>query len=286
MRLFSNRIKDIIVFVKTELSNLYSDNECRSLALMLLEHFAGISTAVSLASPEETINESELLNIYFAVKDLQKHKPVQYVLGRVTFCGLTIKVNKDVLIPRPETEELVSIIIKENQDGMLKIADLGCGSGCIALALKNMLPQSEVSGFDISEKALMIARENAVCLALDVRFLHADMLKENFSREKFDIIVSNPPYIRNLERKQMRKNVLLYEPKEALFVPNEHPLKFYEAIEKFSAQNLNSKGKIYLEINENLANETAFLFSTKKYKVRIIKDLFERSRFLAVENLT
>jgi release factor glutamine methyltransferase len=251
--------------------------------MMLLEHFAEFSPALILASPEEPINESDLLKINFAIKDLRNHKPIQYVLGQTMFCGLTLKLNENVLIPRPETEELVNIIVKENQGRTLRIIDLGCGSGCIALALKKMLPQSEITGFDISEKALAVAKENAVGLGVDIRFVWGDILNVDFSDEKFDIIVSNPPYIRESEKEEMQKNVILYEPNEALFVPNEQPLKFYEAIEKFSSQNLNSEGKIYLEINETLSNETAELFFQNFSNVRIMKDLFGKNRFVEVE---
>ncbi|MDR0789980.1 MAG: peptide chain release factor N(5)-glutamine methyltransferase [Bacteroidales bacterium] len=283
MRIVSNRLKDIIKFAKQELADIYTENECRSLALMLLEHYVQISPAVVLASPEATINESDLLKINFAIKDLRNHKPIQYILGQTTFCGLTLKVNEDVLIPRPETEELVGIIVKENQNRAVKIADLGCGSGCISLALAHLLPAAEVTGFDISEKAIEVARFNAAELGINVRFECKDILKADFTDEKFDIIVSNPPYVRELEKQQMKANVLNYEPHQALFVPNDNPLKFYQSIAAFSSKNLNSKGKIYLEINENLSNQTAFVFSQCSHKVEIMRDLFNRKRFLIVE---
>ncbi|MDR1725846.1 MAG: peptide chain release factor N(5)-glutamine methyltransferase [Bacteroidales bacterium] len=289
MRIQSNKLKDIITFTKDELKTIYSPNECRSLALILIEYYAHISVAEALSAPETTINESELLEINFAVKELKNHKPVQYILGQTTFCGITIKVNESVLIPRPETEELVNIIIEENNNFNGKIADLGCGSGCITLALAHFLPNSEVTGFDLSEKALSVAKENSVSLGennhLRVKFCKKDILTPNFTDETFDIIVSNPPYVREKEKTMMKKNVLCFEPQEALFVPNEDPLKFYRAIAKFAEKNLNSKGKIYLEINENFAKDTLNLFIFSNYKSKIIKDLFAKERFIYLEKL-
>ena len=284
MRIPSNKVKDIITFAKQELGEFYTENESRSLILRLLEHYADISPAVALCSCEQTINESDLLKINFAIKDLRNNRPVQYIIGQTTFCNLTLKVNEDVLIPRPETEELVSIIVKQNMNRRVRIADLCSGSGCISLALAHLLPASEVVGFEISEKAVEIARFNAAKLGVDVRFECKDILKQGFTDEKFDIVVSNPPYVREIEKEQMSKNVLDYEPHQALFVPNDDPLKFYEAIEIFSSQNLNLQGKIYLEISEYLSEETAFVFSQKGYKVDVMNDLFDRRRFLIIEN--
>jgi len=285
LKILSNRIRDIVFFVKQELKDIYEENESRTIALMLLEEYAHLSAVVSTSSPDTTINQSELLKINFAVKELKNHKPVQYIFGWTMFCGLRLKVNEHVLIPRPETEELTRLIIDDlSSEKHLRIADLCCGSGCMALALAFSLPSSRVTGFDISENALATARENAQNLKIDVRFLNADILKEGFSEEQFDIIVGNPPYIMEREKKTMKPNILLYEPKEALFVPDNDALMFYRAIEKFACLNLADKGRIYLELNENLSKETAEVFSSKrKYKTKEMKDLFNRDRFLFIQ---
>ncbi|MDR1005630.1 MAG: peptide chain release factor N(5)-glutamine methyltransferase [Bacteroidales bacterium] len=284
MNILSNRIKDIINFIKLELQCVYDERESQTLALILLEHFAQIPNAVALAEPNIRINQSDLLKINSAIKQLRNNRPIQYIVGYEMFCGLKISVSEDVLIPRPETEELTRTIIRHIGERTLQIADLGCGSGCISLALAHYLPQCEVLGFDISEKALAIADKNAVSLDNKARFADGDILKGGFANGIFDVVVSNPPYVRNSEKERMRHNVLDYEPSLALFVPDDDALKFYVAIERFCAEHMQC-GSIYLEINEGLGQQTLNIFSSEVYNGRIMKDLFDRDRFLYIEKL-
>ncbi|MCL2412850.1 MAG: peptide chain release factor N(5)-glutamine methyltransferase, partial [Bacteroidales bacterium] len=224
--------------------------------------------------------ESMMLKFSFAVKDLKKHKPIQYILGTCDFLDLSLHLTEDVLIPRPETEELVQKIAKENKNFTGKILDICTGSGCIALALKKQLPHALVQGFDNSENATVIAKENAKINQLGVDFFVADIF--NFSTEKrFDIIVSNPPYVLHSEKSQMKKNVLHYEPHEALFVDDKEPLVFYSAIVDFAKKRLNPDGKLYVEINEKFGREVAKLLKNQGFSsVKIDKDFLGKDRFV------
>ncbi|MDD4001441.1 MAG: peptide chain release factor N(5)-glutamine methyltransferase [Bacteroidales bacterium] len=281
MRIASNRIEDILKFALQELEGIYSINEIKQMTYSLITHFCNIPKASILANNKQTILESELLKLNFAIKDLKKEKPLQYIIGYTDFYNIRINLSHKVLIPRPETEELVDLIIKENRDRKgLKIADLGCGSGAIALALKKNIPECEVWAFDFDDNAINQTEENAKSLHLDIKIEKKDLLKENITNLFFDIIVSNPPYVMEKEKNLMRDNVLNYEPHQALFVKDDNPLIFYQAIEKLSQLNLNPKGKIYLEINENLANSTALLFN--KHNTKIVKDMFGKDRFIMV----
>lgn len=284
MKTRSNKIKDVKEYIFEELKNKYPKTEINALCSILFEEYTGMNSAHILAFEEEYINESELLDIVLATEQLKKEKPVQQILGKVEFCGLKIKVNENVLIPRPETEALCYRIIgKEKQKGLnanLKIMDLCCGSGCMALSLKKYLPNAEVYAMDISEKALELAKENSRSLNLDIKFLQGDLLKGFEVGENFDIIVSNPPYIMQKEKALMKKNVLEYEPSIALFVEDENPLVFYEKIAEFSGKHLSNQGRVYLEINENLSKQTFSLFSEKEYVGQIERDIFDKERYI------
>ncbi|MBQ9311825.1 MAG: peptide chain release factor N(5)-glutamine methyltransferase [Bacteroidales bacterium] len=284
MKTKSNRIGDIKKFIHNELKNKYSNEEIKSFTNILFSSFTNLSSAHITAFEQETINESELLKIYLAVEDLKKYKPIQYIIGKVEFLNIDIKVNENVLIPRPETEELCQYIIQENKDKEVKIVDLCSGSGCISLALAYNIKKSKVYGVDVSLKALELAKKNANNLKLNVIYRQNDILDEGFDiEEDFDIIVSNPPYVRELEKKQMSENVLNYEPHLALFVNDENPLIFYEKIVQFAQKRLKKGGKIYLEVNNFLASETIVLFSEKEYVRRIVKDIFDKDRFIFLE---
>lgn len=283
MKTKSNRIEDIIEYIYKELKNKYQDNEIKSFVNILFEHFAQLNSAHLMAFPQETINESSLLNIVLATQELKKHKPIQQIIGKVDFLNISLDVNENVLIPRPETEELCQTIIQENQEKNLDIIDLCSGSGCISLSLAKNIDKSKVLGVDISQEALSVARKNNENLGLDVQYMEANIL-ENFDIDKkFDIIVSNPPYVMNKEKELIKKNVLYYEPHLALFVEDENPLIFYKAIAEFAKKHLKSGGKIYLEINENLAQETLDIFTDVQYVKKIIKDLFGKDRFIFLE---
>ena len=283
MRIPSNKIQDIIRFAFQELEGIYPMEEIRQMTNILITHYSGFSLTTILAQPEKTVLESDLLKLNFAIKDLKHEKPLQYIIGETEFYGLRIKLNHKVLIPRPETEELVDIIIKENLNKKdLKIADLGCGSGAIALALKNNLKESKVWAYDIEDEAIEQTKENAKSLNLSIDIQKANILEEDFTEEKFDIIVSNPPYVMDKEKELMKPNVLNHEPHSALFVPNNDPLLFYKSIAEFAKTHLNENGKCYLEINEQLGKETSNLFTNGKTQIQ--KDLFGKDRFIIYRN--
>lgn len=284
MRIASNRIEDILKFALQELEGIYSEKEIKQMTYSLITHFCNIPKTSILANNQQAVLESELLKLNFAIKDLKKEKPLQYIMGYTDFYNIKINLNHKVLIPRPETEELVDMIIKENKERKdIKIADLGCGSGAIALALKNNIPYSEIWAFDIDDNAINQTKENAQSLNLDINIEKKDLLKDNFNDYNFDIIVSNPPYVMEKEKSLMRDNVLNHEPHQALFVKDENPLIFYQAIERIAQKNLKPKGKIYMEINESLSESTKNVF--KDYDTKIIKDLFGKYRFIRAEKL-
>ncbi|MBR7167975.1 MAG: peptide chain release factor N(5)-glutamine methyltransferase [Bacteroidales bacterium] len=282
MRIPSNKVCDIERFAYQELEGIYSRNEIRTLLQMLFEHFLGWSMAHFLISKNRTINQSDLLKFNFAIKDLRHGKPIQYIIGSTEFCDLTLSVSPHTLIPRPETAELVNLI-KDNakEHSPQHILDLCTGSGCIAIALSKALPSAKVFATDISAEALAVAKKNAECNHANVSFLVADILKEeNPSGERFDIIVSNPPYVRVMEKAMMHRNVLDYEPHLALFVPDDDPLMFYRHIAEFASKHQQTGDKLYLEINEALGNETATLLQKQGYCCIVHKDSFGKDRMI------
>lgn len=264
-----------------ELDSVYTNQEVGVMIHALIEEFCGLSKIKVLTEPDLTVSESELLKIHFAIKDLKRHKPLQYILGKTDFFDLNILLSHNVLIPRPETEELVSHIIEENKGKKdLRIADLGCGSGCIAIALAKHLKSSKVFAFDISDEALKQTEINAQHNEVAIEIIKADMGKELPLNEQFDIIVSNPPYVRESEKIQMRANVIDYEPHLALFVTDENPLIFYQNIASIASKSLKNNGKIYLEINESLSVETELIFKNLNYETEVIEDLFGKCRMV------
>jgi release factor glutamine methyltransferase len=282
MRIASNKLKDIIDFAYQELDLLYEKGEIRSMIYSLIEHFTEFDLTKILTYKDELkVSESELLKINFAIKDLKKEKPLQQIIGYTDFLDVRIDVNEHVLIPRVETEEIVQRVINENKGRKnLKIADICCGSGCIAIALKRAFPDANLYAYDISEEALKKSKENAEKNKEKIIFFKENVLESKEKNQEFDIIVSNPPYVRESEKAFMRNNVLLYEPALALFVSDKEPLIFYEHLLKFSNQNLAKNGKIYMEINENLAKETELLFKNFNYQTSVFKDLRGKDRLL------
>jgi release factor glutamine methyltransferase len=281
MRIPSNKVRDIVRFAHLELDSVYTNQEVGVMIHALLEEFCGLSKIKVLTEPDLTVSESELLKIHFAIKDLKRHKPLQYILGKTDFFDLNILLSHNVLIPRPETEELVSRIIEENKGKKdLRIADLGCGSGCIAIALAKHLKSSKVFAFDISDEALKQTEINAQHNEVAIEIIKADMGKELPLNEQFDIIVSNPPYVIESEKIQMRANVIDYEPHLALFVTDENPLIFYQNIASIASKSLKNNGKIYLEINESLSVETELIFKNLNYETEVIEDLFGKCRMV------
>lgn len=229
-----------------------------------------------LSASEEKKFEDALLR-------LLKHEPIQYIIGETEFFGLKFKVNKNVLIPRPETEELVDWILKDLKSSgkkELSILDIGTGSGCIAISLAKELPNARVSAMDISDGALQIASSNAKMNNVEIDFILQDILKTTELPEKYDLIVSNPPYVRELEKKEMQRNVLENEPEMALYVKDLEPLIFYQKITKLAETGLKQGGSLYFEINQYLGKETAEILSSSGFKSFSGKDIFGNDRML------
>lgn len=274
-----------------ELNEIYSESEIDILFFWLAEkNLEKPASMLKLALNEEWHEFEENRNRFlFQLMQLKTHKPFQYVLGETEFYGLKFFVNENVLIPRPETEELVEWIINDSRHTepveVQKIIDIGTGSGCIPITLKKHLPSSEISALDFSEKALAVAKNNSGFHQTKIEFIHSDFLKMDFSAlPKFDTIVSNPPYIADSERNSMDKNVLEFEPASALFVPDNNALIFYKRIVEFAQENLNPNGKIYIEINQNLAKETEELFQKNFNSVELKKDISGNYRMLKAFN--
>lgn len=275
-------IKDIKPYLTRELEGIYSEPEISALAGIITKTVLETSRLHSIAFPESPVYQKHINRISRICRELKKGIPLQYILGETNFYNCIIKINKETLIPRPETEELVDLIIKENRGFNGSILDIGTGSGCIAVALAINLPGSSVTGTDISEVALTVARENALINNTKVKFIRSDIFDQEFELfETAGIIVSNPPYIRESEKILMNRNVLDHEPGSALFVPDQSPLMFYEAILNLAKKILIPRGKIYFEINEAMGKPmTDLLISEKFSSVELIRDINGRDRII------
>jgi len=279
----SNKVSDVISFFREELKDIYPKEEIEQFIFLAFAEYLNFSRTDLITKANSTMSESDLLKFNFCVKDLKQQRPIQYILGSTEFYECKIKVNEHVLIPRPETEELVEWIEKENNKEQIRILDIGTGSGCIAIALKNVYLNVEVFALDVSERALEVAKKNAELNQLEINFICADIFKHS-STHSFDIIVSNPPYVRVSEKEKMSKNVLNYEPHLALFVNDDDALKFYKAIADFALKHLSPKGKLYFEINEALGNDVQNLLQEKGFKnVEVKKDLSKKERMVRGE---
>jgi release factor glutamine methyltransferase len=285
MKVRTNLLKDVKTHYHRELTGLYGKEEALSLLNLLIQHFFGLSRVDQALHNDFRLTETELLKFHFAVKELKKEKPVQYIVGETYFYGLPIKVNPSVLIPRPETEQLTELIIEKNKNrNGLRVLDIGTGSGCIALALKKFLPESKITALDISQQALETAKLNSEINGLSINFVQSDILdkKSMESMEIFDLIVSNPPYVTETDKNRMKKNVTDYEPSTALFVKNDDPLIFYHAIADFALQKLNDQGQLWFEINELFGNKIHQLLVKKGFRnINVRKDLFGKDRFVS-----
>ena len=289
MKVPSNLVKDIRNHYCEQLCSIYDKDEANAMILILLEHYFNINRVKMALEPQLRLSESEMLTFHFAVKDLLKNKPIQYIIGETEFCDLKFKVNENVLIPRPETSELVMKIVNSQRstaNSQQSILDIGTGSGCIAISLAKMISGSEVYALDISEKALEVAKENAVNNNVEVTFIHDDILSlKNKIDTKFDIIVSNPPYVRELEKAEMRDNVLNWEPHNALFVSDNNPLIFYRSILEFAKSHLKENGEIWFEINEFLGKEMTELCNEMGFsQVEVFNDFRGKERVLLVRS--
>ena len=235
-----------------------------------------------LLNKNQKLSQKEVSFFKNCLEKINKNIPVQYITGQVNFCNLLIKVNPNVLIPRPETEELVHLILNNhNQDSLKEILDIGTGSGCIIIALKKTLPNTNCTAIDISKEAIRTAKANAVLNKVEVDFITKDILDYKNEEKSWDMIVSNPPYIPISNKKHMHPNVVQNEPTQALFVENEEPLKYYQIISDFANNHLKKNGKIYFEIHEDFANDVVNLLSTKKhFKTTVHKDFQGKNRFV------
>ncbi|MBP5643091.1 MAG: peptide chain release factor N(5)-glutamine methyltransferase [Bacteroidales bacterium] len=281
-------VRDCRKYYASQLEKTYESDEANALIMILLKHYFNIDRMKIALEPDLRLSESELLTLHFAVKELLKNKPVQYIIGETEFCGMRFFVNENVLIPRPETEEMVQLLAVGNRPSTVKILDVGTGSGCIAISLAKLIPNSDVAAVDVSEKALEVARKNAEANGVNVHFVLDDILNPHVkthgrASQQFDIIVSNPPYVCESEKSEMRANVLEHEPFSALFVPDSDPLVFYRKILEFAQKTLKPDGTIWFEINERFGKETAELCHRMGFEnVEIIKDFRGRERILKV----
>ena len=270
--------REIIARIETPLTALYGEREARQIARIIVMELGGLCLTDLVAEPDKELGINELDRI---IGELAAGRPLQYVLGHTEFYGLDFQVREGVLIPRPETEELVRWIAESPAPDNPAVLDVGTGSGCIAVTLARLIPGARVTAVDISEKALSIARENARRLDAEVDFRQGDALGELFpgQREQFDLIVSNPPYIPRREKASMRVNVTGYEPAEALFVEDDDPLIFYRAIARNARRLLRPGGRLYFEIHENFADETLRMLTREGFPdTAVRRDLNDKNR--------
>ena len=282
------KLSQLKINFTTVLQGVYDKEEVHCFFYILCDFFLQYSRfEVSMAL--DTIVSAKNITVFEkALLRLKKQEPIQYILGTTEFYGLTFKVNKHTLIPRPETEELVDWVLSNlhDQDSVLDILDIGTGSGCIAISLAKNIPTARVSGLDISEKALEVAQENAVKNQVLVSFCKKDILETTALKNKYDVMVSNPPYVRQLEKKAMNANVLGFEPGVALFVPNEDPLLFYRKIAQLAMVSLQTRGWLYFEINEYLSKEMDVLLKEIGFaNIEIKKDFREVPRMIKCQKL-
>jgi len=286
-------LKELQHIFHIELDAIYGKHEVDSFFYLCTEHYLNVPRIQLTLEPGLAITKPETDTFFKVLEDLKQQKPIQYILGETEFFGLPFKVNKNVLIPRPETEELVDLIIRSVTslvvDKPVKILDIGTGSGCIAIALAKNLPNAKVYALDVSKEALKVAKQNAEINKVDINFIEASILDDTchlaFEAESnFDIIVSNPPYVRNLEKEEIKPNVLDNEPHLALFVEDGNPLLFYKAITNFAIKKLKDKGSLYFEINQYLGEETQQLLIDANFEaIELLKALNGNDRMLKGE---
>jgi len=270
-------------FIK-ELSPLYDAYEAESFFYLILEDKHKLRQIDLALNHELNFSEKDFIVWDSLLDDLKNEVPIQYLLGKTSFYGLDFEVNENVLIPRPETEELVEWIINENKGRSkeIKILDIGTGSGCIAISLAKNLPKAKVYAIDVSKKALDTAKRNAINNNVDVTFMLKDILELEILKSDYDIIVSNPPYVRNLEKAEIKKNVLDFEPHLALFVDDNDALIFYRKIAALAQKNLLENGQLYFEINQYLGKEMIDLLERMNFKnIELRKDIYDNDRMIS-----
>jgi release factor glutamine methyltransferase len=285
------RLKDIQDIFHKELDAIFGANEVTSFFNILISHYLKLNRIALVLEPDLIISKEEEQPLFEALSRLKQEEPIQYIIGETEFFGLPFKVNGYTLIPRPETEELVSFVLQNIKSQKLNsksinILDIGTGTGCIAISLAKNLPNAEVYALDVSVDALKIAKQNAELNNVEVNFIKADILNSStwnsiFENLEFDIIVSNPPYVRNLEKIEIKNNVLNHEPHLALFVDDNNPLQFYKAITEFTVNNLKEKGMLFFEINQYLGEEMIDLLEFYHFdKIELKQDIFGNNRMI------
>ncbi|HAS42483.1 MAG TPA: peptide chain release factor N(5)-glutamine methyltransferase [Microscillaceae bacterium] len=276
---------------RQQLQTIYAPEEAQTIVFWLLEHFLALNRTNVLINQTIEISQTQQQALNNALERLKKHEPIQYIVGYTEFYGLTFHVRPGVLIPRPETEELVEWVVQDYRDQVVNILDIGTGSGCIAISLAKNLAQSKVQALDVSSEALQVAQSNAVENKAKVQFIQEDILNPQtllqlIPDHSLDVVVSNPPYVTPAEKSQMQANVLDFEPDLALFIPQEQPLLFYKAIAQLATQKLKTYGRLYFEINEQFGNETKQMLEDLGFQDIIIrKDGFGKDRMVKASYL-
>ena len=271
----------VSTYIRQVLQDIYPSQELKSLTMMIWCDLLGMDALDIYLGKDINLSESKRYELENILQRLRKNEPIQYIRKMAIFLGRSFYVAPGVLIPRPETEELVELIAKENLNDAPRILDIGTGSGCIAISLSLIIPQAQVTAWDISEEALAVARRNNEVLDSAVSFEQKDVLAEMDSEQRFDIIVSNPPYVTESEKADMEPNVLDWEPGLALFVPDDDPLRFYRRIARLGCDLLLPGGKLYFEINQAYGRETAHILEMNQYRdVRVIRDIFGKDRIV------
>lgn len=275
-----NSIKGVYGYFQEKLGEQYEKREIENITQLLLQAVFGLSRQ-DIILADRKFSETELLQLRAIRKRLQQHEPIQHIIGEVDFYGLRLKVGPQALIPRPETEDLVDLVVKTVTAG--KFLDIGCGTGAIGLAIKNVLSNAEVDVMDVSEEALHLTAENASLNNLKVNFIQEDILSGSLNKN-YDVIVSNPPYIPNSDKAKMNSNVLNYEPALALFVDDESPLIFYERIARLAITNLNTNGFLFYEIHEDYGVEVQSLLQSIGFQdVVVLQDLQGKDRMVKAQ---
>ena len=283
-KLRDNLVSSFLDYLEKELSAIYEERERQQTIQWLFHDLKNWNRADLVMNKSARLSESEILTLHFNLKKLKQGEPIQYVVGKVDFFGLQLRVNPSVLIPRPETEELVKLIITENNLPGTSILDIGTGSGCIAIALKKLRPQWKVSALDVSVNTLNTAEQNARLNEVMIQFEKCDILHSYPLHGPFDIIVSNPPYVLDSDKSEMADQVLNHEPHQALFVPDADPLLFYRRILEIMPEVLKPEGKIYFEIHESKGNEMKQLVENFPVKnIHLHQDMQGKDRMLSIQ---
>lgn len=270
-----------IAYISDTLKAYYPDTEISAFTRIIINYITGLPYSIYLTDKDRPLTDNQQQDIEQIIGRLKKYEPIQYILEETEFYGLSFYVNRNVLIPRPETEELAELIIRENQERKVSVLDIGTGSGCIAIALAKNLKNTAVSAWDISFKAIDVAVLNSKRNSTDVSFRRVDVLSDYPAEKKFDIIVSNPPYVLESEKKDIQANVLDYEPHQALFVPDGKALMFYERIADIALDILNRPGLLYFEINQAKGADTVEMLEEKGFtNVTLLQDISKHDRMV------